>query len=377
MAISLVQTVTANVVATTVVATVTGVTAGNLLTIEFGYYIGGNTTQPSTPTDTNGTVSVAEAPAGLTPFGTDVTGANIFYVQNANAGIHVITSTVGLGNSGRMTVTEWSGAATSSVLDQHTNASTSGGANTSQSTGTTGTTSQANELVIIALDTSGSPGSSNIGIPSPAVSGFTDLQKGQNTSSDIGFAHAYKIISSTGTQSATFTWTDNTTNASQAVIATFKAAAGGGTTLTLSNGSYSLSGQAENSFLLTPLANGTYSLSGQALSFGAAVQLAFGSYSLAGQAIALGATQNDFILLCNSGTYSYIGALSNSDLQTDLIQGSYSLSGQSVSLSIGQNSFTLPIGFGVYSLGGQSILLIPPSVPGGGSMMMLFGKRKR
>jgi hypothetical protein len=78
-------------------------------------------------------------------------------------------------------------------------------------------------LVLIAFGLGAGVGSSNVGLTDP-VSGFTSLQVVQDDSSNLGTFHAYKTISSVGTQSATFNWTDTESGQiSAAAIATYKA----------------------------------------------------------------------------------------------------------------------------------------------------------
>jgi hypothetical protein len=77
-------------------------------------------------------------------------------------------------------------------------------------------------LVLIAFGLGAGVGSSNVGLTDP-VSGFTSLQVVQDDSSNLGTFHAYKTISSVGTQSATFNWTDTESGQiSAAAIATYK-----------------------------------------------------------------------------------------------------------------------------------------------------------
>jgi hypothetical protein len=219
VAITKVQSTTSN---TTSIA-LSGVTAGNFLVLETSYYRGGSsTTAPTTPSDSNGTVQVAVAPTAVTD-GSNVGGSAIWYVENTNSGTHTIT---GLESNHNSTLTEFSGLATSTSKDQTTSASSTVNAHTSQSTGTTGTTAQASELAVIALCLVSNGGAANVGLTDP-VSGYTTLQVVQNDFSDIATQHAYQILSATGTQSATFNWTDNeTSELSEACIATFKAAGG-------------------------------------------------------------------------------------------------------------------------------------------------------
>ncbi len=224
MAITLVQTFTGANSA----VTATGVTAGNCLIIFTSYFRGPSTGgTETTPTDSNGTVAIALAatPSNLGAIG-DI-GTSIFYVKNANSGSHTITPQAN--GAYNTTVLEFSGLDTAAPFDVSTSALTSNANQTSQVTGTTATTAQASELVVIGLGLGAQIGTADVGFTDP-VSGFTTARKVSNDLSDLATFHAYKTVSSTGTQTATFNWTDPDTgggNASHAAIATFKAAAGG------------------------------------------------------------------------------------------------------------------------------------------------------
>jgi hypothetical protein len=77
--------------------------------------------------------------------------------------------------------------------------------------GTTGVVLGSHELEIIAVAVGSSVGTANIAITDPP-SGYTSLLVSNNTASDIGAEQAYQINTSSGTQSATWSWTDNSTS---------------------------------------------------------------------------------------------------------------------------------------------------------------------
>lgn len=215
--------------------TLNGVAAGNTLVLLVGWYrdTGTDAVFP-TPTDSNGTVAVATSPAPADDsLNAHDMGAAIFYVTNANAGTHTFTLNA---VNNHATLVEFSNMAVAS-FDVAANARTQGSSSaTSQVTGTTASTAQASELVVIACSLAAtSGGTSDVGWTDP-VSGFTTLQKTINISTDLPVLHAWKEVSATGTQAATFTWTTgNATGFMQAAIATFKAtvASGGNTTRAL------------------------------------------------------------------------------------------------------------------------------------------------
>lgn len=200
----------------------TGVVAGNWLLLASSCFDAGGVTAEPVPTDSAGTFSTQDRlAADLT--GRGVLGA-VFYEANAAAGTHTSTpNNYGAGNQNR-TFAEFSGIASSSSLDVKTSAKAENTNHTSQATGTTGSTAQADELVIIALALAASPGAANVGFTDP-VSGFTTLQKTTDDLNDIATFHAFKVISAIGTQAATFNWTDaSASQTSQALIGTYKAA---------------------------------------------------------------------------------------------------------------------------------------------------------
>ena len=108
---------------------------------------------------------------------------------------------------------------------------------------------------------------------------------------------------------------------------------GGGYTITIGQGSYTLSGQTVGLKVGRTIAisQGSYNLSGQAVALkkGYTVAIASGSYSLSGQSVGLTAQRTIAIA-----------------------QGSYTLTGQSVAFAKG---FTISIGTGSYALTGHGV----------------------
>ena len=151
--------------------------------------------------------------------------ASIWYCASIGSpsGIHTITTnaTAGVDNYIVVIASEVSGQDTSAPLDASTSAaiSTTGDV----ATGTTGTLSQANEIVFIAASVSGS--SSNITIDTPAT--YTRIGVQQDSNTYIGFEGSYKIVAAT--TAVVGQWSHDNTGQDEAsgVIATFKAAAGG------------------------------------------------------------------------------------------------------------------------------------------------------
>jgi hypothetical protein len=207
--------------------TLNSVVAGALLTLNTSFYRGTSTAAvEATPTDTAGTFAVAIAPAPILFNTTEEAGASVFYIKSASSGTHTATPQANTLHS--QSYTEFAGADTTSPSDVSTSGGTSNTNHTSRTTGTTGTTAQADEVVLIGISIAAVPGVADIGFTDPVV-GYTTLLKGSNSAAGIAVFHAFQVISSVGTKTATFNWTDNTSvETSQAVIATFKAAATGG-----------------------------------------------------------------------------------------------------------------------------------------------------
>lgn len=219
--------------------TLTGVTAGNCLIIEVSYVdlAASSAGVPNTPTDTNGTPQAAANPSSQFTSSGHAAGAAIFYVPNCAAGTHAITFNP-FGNTGfhqvygSIAMQEWPAATAPLDGAFGSNGSDTGGGSSGGTTGSTGTLSSASDFLITALNINSSSGLSNAGISSPP-SGFTaSLWVEQDTGANEGAESSYKSTAgSTAAQSATYTWTaDGSIYSWQAVIAAFKAPAGGADT---------------------------------------------------------------------------------------------------------------------------------------------------
>lgn len=196
-----------------------GVAAGNAVFIVDSYFRNISTgIGEAIPTDTNGTFLAASADAPFVLNATDV-GVGIFYQQNVAAGTHTVTPQANSFHN--TTLVEFSGLSISGLFDVAKSAGTAGFAGTSQVTGTTLATAQADELSLIALGLAAATGSANVGLTDPVAS-YTTLLLAQDDLTTVAAQHAYRVLTATGTQSATFNWTD--TESSQfcmGCIATF------------------------------------------------------------------------------------------------------------------------------------------------------------
>lgn len=177
------------VVKTSASITVTGVTdsKGNTWTVD------------ETPGSTNANITLVRAAltAALT------TGDTISIALSATSG-NVCAQLL-----------EFSGLA-AAPLDQHTNANS---LTLSVTVGPTGATTKASEIVVTAVARGGTAGATVWTPPS----GYTEVPTGLGGAGDDLVDSAYKILTTTGTQTAT--WSATAGGANQpAVIATYKAA---------------------------------------------------------------------------------------------------------------------------------------------------------
>ena len=159
------------------------------------------------------------APAGWVKASHACRGGNgpveLWYLANASAGItSVVFNTGSSGANMRGQLSEWSGVATSSVLDQ-TGTSNTGTTSTTLSVSTSGAIASTGELAITAFETSAglssfSPGSGWISVRSDTSGGFD---------------HDYEIGPASGS-TLTESITSNPQTSWGGVIATFRAGAG-------------------------------------------------------------------------------------------------------------------------------------------------------
>lgn len=225
MAISLVQTATGGVAfasSYTTQFTTQNTTAGNTIIVFCGEQ---QTAVTAVSDDNSNTYTKISGASG----NGNTTGIDLWYAFNITGGIkNTITITTGTTSQRQNSVIrEYSGLTTTDPFDV---ASVfNNGVTTTPTSNATATTAQANELVV------GIAGNSN-GTFSLGT-GYSNLQASNGQVSGWVFAED-KIVSSTGTQTATFG--TNTTGGTVVGVATFKAAAGI-TTSTSSSTSTSIS----------------------------------------------------------------------------------------------------------------------------------------
>jgi hypothetical protein len=187
----------------------------------------------STPTNGNLLVlagasnDVISTPAGwtLAVQGIDFKDVKIFYKTAGVSEPTGVTVTIGSSTSCALVAWEYSGMAASSQLDKTASATAQGP--TAHGTGTTAATAQASELLIAVVGTDGTNTMSTSGWSNS----FTAELDGDTTGS-AGFetyiTTSSRIVSATATYTTTATTSTSGSTHDSGVIATFKAAAGGG-----------------------------------------------------------------------------------------------------------------------------------------------------
>lgn len=192
-------------------------TTGNVLIDTPGLYYNSALVNPITASDNKGNTHTSAVAADLPAAHTAILWAPI---TSSGSGHTITIQSVSAGTGWwECDVCEFSGLLTTGVVDQTATDTDAAG----DPSVTTGTTTQASELVVACMATDGGSG---LGITDP-VSGYTSIGVHQSASDTVGYEACYKTVSSTGAQSAA--WTSGGTN-SVGVIATFKDASSGGRT---------------------------------------------------------------------------------------------------------------------------------------------------
>lgn len=174
-------------------------------------------TPPALPADSQGaTVITALVP---TPAGPN-TGVYMFtgswVIPLAGAGTHTITATLGSSTARwHASILELNGLAPSSQIDVNSAVNNATTAQTNAPGATTPTT--INEIALACICTDSSTGVANIAITDPPT-GFTSILVNNNTATDLGAEHSYRIKTTNASENPTWTWTDASTVLSQAQI---------------------------------------------------------------------------------------------------------------------------------------------------------------
>jgi len=211
----------------------TGVASGNLFITLGGWWnsSAGNGGTNATPTDSNGTVSLAVNPTlpdGVTPPGWPV-GGQIGYIAAPNSGTHTVTPpNIGGSGDGYFLLAEFSSASGSTwtLIDSGSTYNRSGtpGAIDGVTVTTTGSSAQAGDLIIALCVLDGDP--TSVGIGSPTTGVWTDLLNTTvtpgTTATNIGMGAGFQLAASSGAQSATWAWSDNACEIGAGLIAVFR-----------------------------------------------------------------------------------------------------------------------------------------------------------
>lgn len=222
MAISLVQSVATSANgASSVTVTISSTGSGNLLLVQTN--------------SSNSAVTLALTYTGTSQTPTSIANpkpgngqAQAWYIPSSASGTTAIIITRSSG-SGQLSaiVREISGIATSTPLDQSTSAING----TPATTGTTATTTQADEFWWAAFSSLGFADGSQptyAAISSPWTDGITSASSAASPNSNTSVHDGYQIVSATGTANATVSVTANADlNGWDGIVATFKAAAAG------------------------------------------------------------------------------------------------------------------------------------------------------
>lgn len=249
-------------------------TSGNLLVLcVTSYYAGANAGGTWTVSDNKGNTWSSATSSDT------FSRIQIFYAENITGGSsHQVTLSVsGIAAYMIATAVEYSGVATSSSLDQSGSAYTATNT-TSYTSPTTGTTSQADELLIGCHHAYQSSAT-------PTPSGSFSTVATQTGSTLHVHTVQDRIVSATGAYASAGTWSTTGANHTDG-IATFKAAAGGGSTTYdySGTGTVSFSGTAAIARDRSCAGSGPVALSGSAATALERAAIGGGSLSFSGAA---------------------------------------------------------------------------------------------
>jgi hypothetical protein len=266
-----------------------------------------------------------------------------------------------------LSASEFSGILTVSPLDGA--GATNNGTTANPTTGVFSTTN-ANDLLLVSI-ASTDFASGTVTEPT----GFTRCASEQSTGTFIDGDTGYQIVSSTQS-SINPAWTIAAPHTWASCALAYKAAAGGGTTYTLSAapGSFTLSGQAATLSVQRKLAAaaGSFTLAGQSASLSIQRRLTAGagSFALTGDSATLSVGRR---LTTGAGTFTLAGAAASLSIQRRLpaAAGSFALTGQPASMHVGR---VLSAGAGAFTLTGQpAALSIQRRLTAGAGVFTLTG----
>lgn len=349
------------------------ITNGNLLVATLSYLSDG-TTDDATITDSAGN-TWSRTESGNTYDASNGIAASIYYtVISAGGGtkptitasfwtttLHSVAKSV---QYRTVSVQEFSGAASASVLDKHgTNLQSAIGNGTDVlfCPAATQTPTTNGQLIIGFIDqTSGGTGNSSF---LSSGTGFTQLSK-VATVSPSGYFTQVEYLVQTSAAAVKALWSQaGTSNPSTTLglFATFKASASGSPyTLTADSGSFTLTGTAATLRAARKLAvaSGTYTFSGTdaGLKRGLKIAAGSGTYTFTGTAAALKAARK---ISAVSGSYSLSGtdAVLRAARKLSVSSGSYSFTGTDTTLTytpVSGSTYTLVASAGSFVLTGTN-----------------------
>jgi hypothetical protein len=192
--------------------TLTGVSSSNIL-----LFFVASQYQPYT--QSGWTLVYSNAPSG--GWGGAYSGLSVYLKASPSAGSNSALCSNATSNYQAGVLVEVSGT-TSSTADVKTLTNASG-TPTSISV-SSGTLAQANEIIFAGMTYGVPAGSSNAAISNPPT-GFTSLYVDQDTLVDLPIEVCYQVVTATTSVTASWSWTDTTTNGAQAIIVSYKGTA--------------------------------------------------------------------------------------------------------------------------------------------------------
>lgn len=221
---------------TTQTTTLGSVVAAHLLELTVFWDLIG-TTSVGTPTLDATATAAGWLPAGVvgpvdsaSHSGSYVTGVSKFYLQNCPSGsVSCKVNFPATAFSVSSQIVEYSGYATSGALDKVAVVPLASGTTV---TVTTAATAQANELVTASVATNFAFNNSATGLTDPPT-GYLSNAVNQDTNGKAAFESSYKEVTSTGAQSATWSWSG--TGEGAALIVTYGTSAATPATLSSQN----------------------------------------------------------------------------------------------------------------------------------------------
>lgn len=338
-----IQSVSANSTGVTSLAVpFTSATAGNLLVA--AYSSSAAQTWGSDPSGWALLTQVTNAAGNM---------SSIWYYKIAAGGETSVTATFDNGGSNiRGSVCEFEGSFNATPLDKTAEDEGSiSTAVTSMASGTTATTSQADELLVAFF---GGDAIQNIDLSRGYTNSFTEEECETSPGGRAAVIIAKLVVASASTYTTTFSTTD-TGDEMYGAIATFKKAASG-YTLTLNAGSYTVTGKDPSLVTARVLAlnAGSYTVTGQdpTITVARLLSLETGSYTITGHDVTLTVAR---VLSLEAGSYAVTGldatlTYSGTNYTLTVDAGGYTITGHDPSLTVAR---VLAINAGSYAITGN------------------------